>query len=363
MIMKAVSNITSIIPYKWGIVFSLIFVFLFFSYAKAQNNEKRYVFLEGRWKFSIGDDKKWSQPDFNDGEWEEIKAPSPWEEQGFSGYDGYAWYRKHFYFPSNLKGRMLYLHMGYIDDVDEVYINGRLVGSSGSFPPNYQTAYNAYRRYPLPESLLKIDGDNIISVRVYDAQLSGGIVSGNLGIYAVNFPVQPDLVLEGLWKFHLDDNMEWKEKNYNDKEWKEIIVPGNWESQGYQDYDGFAWYRKRFVLPENLKDRTVVLLLGKIDDKDEVYFNGRLIGHTGNMQDMGTNDWDWQQFRGYFIPRDLLQKDNLIAVRVYDGYINGGIYEGPVCLMTQEKYNDYWKLRKQQNKKHLKNFWELLFGG
>ncbi|MGE5683372.1 MAG: beta galactosidase jelly roll domain-containing protein [Bacillota bacterium] len=330
-----------------------------------QGREKRYVYLEGKWRFSIGDDKKWSRPDFDDHEWEEIKAPSAWEEQGFNGYDGYAWYRKHFYCPSNLSGKILYLHMGYIDDVDEVYVNGKLVGSSGEFPPYYNTAYTAYRRYPLPESLLKINGDNVISVRVYDAQMSGGIMSGELGIYAVEFPVQPDIVLEGYWKFHVDDNMQAKEKNFNDKDWNEIIVPGTWESQHYQNYDGFAWYRKKFTLPDNLKGKTLVLLLGKIDDKDETYLNGRLIGQTGNLHDEGTNDYDWQRFRGYFIPADALQKDNVIAVRVYDGYIDGGIYEGPVGIMTQEKYNAYWKSRRdqqQQNKKHQKNIWELLFG-
>jgi sialate O-acetylesterase len=329
----------------------------------AQNNEKKYVSLSGKWKFSIGDNKKFSQPGFNDNDWEEIYAPSPWEDQGFNGYDGYAWYRKHFYCPSSLKGKMLYLHLGYIDDVDEVFINGKLVGSSGRFPPLFQTAYNASRRYPLPLSLLNVNGDNLITIRVYDSQFSGGIVSGDLGIFALDFPIQPDIALEGLWKFHLDDDLQWKEKNFNDKDWNEILVPSNWESQGYPDYDGYAWYRKKFSLPDYLKTKTLVLLMGKIDDKDEVYFNGRLIGSTGNVNDTRTNDWDWQRFRGYYIPPEILQKENTIAVRVYDGYINGGIYEGPIGIMTHEKYNEYWKVRRQRVQKHQKNFWELIFGG
>lgn len=360
--MKAASSLDSLFIFHPGIILSLVFFFCSLSSVNSQDNERKYVSLEGKWKFSIGDNNAWSQPGFNDSQWEEIKAPSPWEEQGFNGYDGYAWYRKHFFCPASLKGKMLYLHMGYIDDVDEVYINGRLVGFSGSFPPDYQTAYNSYRRYPLPEDLLKINGDNIVSVRVYDAQLSGGIVSGDLGIYASGFPVQPDFVLEGMWKFHLNDNIDWKNVNFKDKDWNQIVVPANWESQGYTDYDGYAWYRKTFSLPENLKNKTLVLLLGKIDDKDETYLNGKLIGHTGNINESETNEWDWQQFRGYFIPRELLQKENVIAVRVYDGYLNGGIFEGPIGIMTPEKYSDYWKARRQQYK-HQKNFWELLFGG
>ena len=33
---------------------------------------------------------------FDDSEWEKINVPSSWENQGFHGYDGYAWYRTSF---------------------------------------------------------------------------------------------------------------------------------------------------------------------------------------------------------------------------------------------------------------------------
>ena len=38
--------------------------------------------LEGNWKFSIGDDSAWASPDYNDQDWEEIKVPSSWENEG-----------------------------------------------------------------------------------------------------------------------------------------------------------------------------------------------------------------------------------------------------------------------------------------
>jgi len=50
--------------------------------------------LNGEWKFRIGDNKDWADPAFSDAGWTTIKAPGPWEDQGFRGYDGYAWYRK-----------------------------------------------------------------------------------------------------------------------------------------------------------------------------------------------------------------------------------------------------------------------------
>src|SRR5512145_1485934 len=101
--------------------------------------------LKGDWLFSIGLDENWSSPSFDDSKWEKIRVPSAWEDQGFNGYNGYAFYRKKITVPASYKGRMLYLKMGYIDDVDAVYLNGHKIGSTGSFPPNYVTAYNANR--------------------------------------------------------------------------------------------------------------------------------------------------------------------------------------------------------------------------
>jgi sialate O-acetylesterase len=317
--------------------------------------------LRGWWKFSIGDDKQWSLPNYRDKDWEEIKAPSPWEDQGFYGYDGYAWYRKHFFCSNEFKGKSLYLLLGFIDDVDEVYLNGTLIGSSGSFPPEYNTAYNALRKYYVPENLLKFNSDNVIAVRVYDSQIGGGIVSGDIGFYYQSDVLQPDVILEGVWKFSIGDNMQWTDKNFNDKEWNKIFVPGYWETQGYNDYNGFVWYRKKFVLPEYLKNKKLVLMVGKIDDIDQVYVNGRLVGSTGRMRNKASEihfDQEYSTFRGYYIPDDLLTSgENVIAVRVYDGYNVGGIYEGPIGLIAQEKYTKFWRSQRKS-----KSIWEVIFG-
>ena len=64
----------------------------------------------------------------------------------------------------------------------------------------------------------------------------------------------------------------------DDNYWKEIFVPAYWEVQGYKNYDGFAWYRKSFVLPEKYSGIKLVLMLGMIDDIDQTYINGTLIG-------------------------------------------------------------------------------------
>ncbi len=118
-------------------------------------NAKNYLDLEGNWRFSIGDDTAWSSPDFNDNNWEKIKVPAAWEDQGFHGYNGFAWYRKTFTVPKELVGSNFVLSAGLIDDVDQTFINGKLIGMSGGFPPQYATAYDAYREYYISKDFLK----------------------------------------------------------------------------------------------------------------------------------------------------------------------------------------------------------------
>ncbi len=327
----------------------------------AQKKE-RLMNLKGYWKFSIGDDMNWANPSYNDDKWEEIRVPDYWENEGFYGYNGYAWYRKHFTFPDDFNGSMVYLQLGAIDDIDQTYLNGKMVGVSGSFPPNYETAYNAWRNYPVPVSYFKKNGDNVIAVRVFDSQLGGGIASGDIGLYFIPNELVAEENLEGEWKFKTGDNTEWKQNDFNDNNWATLMVPGYWESQGYKDYDGYAWYRKAFRVPKGLSNKKLVLMMGKIDDLDEVYLNGKLVGSTGTMYDnpaRNTHDNnEYDQFRGYYLPDGLIKanEDNVIAVRVWDGYLYGGIYQGPVGLISQEKYIKFWR-----NNKSKKNIFDVFF--
>ena len=314
------------------------------------NNYKQLINLKGNWKFMIGDDLKRSNPSYNDTNWENIIAPSSWEDQGFPGYDGYAWYRKTVTIPSINKNQKMILYLGYIDDVDEVYFNGYKIGHKGSFPPNYWTAYNSERLYLIPQELIKNNQSNIIAVRVYDSQLGGGIVNGEIGIYVKEVELPPDISLEGFWKFKTGDNMEWATKGFPDSAWKKITVPGYWEDQIVSDYDGFGWYRKHFKVDEAFKEKRFVLMLGKIDDLDEVYINGKLVGHTGTIYKDTTKIYmngEYIQDRYYYLNQDVLLPGqiNTIAVRVYDGYGEGGIYSGPIGLIELRKFVNYWRVR------------------
>ena len=314
---------------------------------KAQEDKSFLVRLDGKWKFSINDSAKWAKTDFDDGSWESIKVPSAWEDQGFYGYDGYAWYRTSFSYTKDMRNKDLYLNLGYIDDVDQVFLNGKLIGFSGSFPPQFCTAFEARRKYPIPEEYLNVQGKNVIAVRVYNHQMAGGILSGDIGISSSN--VKPDLSIFGLWLFKTGDNKVWKGLDFKDKLWKKIVVPGNWENQGYIDYDGFAWYRKHFLLPDELVNQKLVLVVGKINNIEEVYINGVLIGSSGQMPEPNEKpkieEQQDKKCHSYPVPENLIKpnKDNVIAIRVFNPQHRGGIVEGPVGFMKLGNFNRYFK--------------------
>jgi hypothetical protein len=337
--------------FKIGVLCSFM-VLLYSSTANSQDLEK-IVNLNGKWKFSISEKDGWTNKNFNDNNWDEIYAPSPWENEGYHGFNGFGYYRKKVEIPASLKSNSLVLHLGFIDDADEVYFNGEKIGFTGSFPPHYSTAYNSARKYLIPNELVKKGEINVIAVKVYDVGLEGGIVSGNLGIYAEQNPLPYIVELKGIWKFTIQDNLEFKNVNYNDNEWDKIMVPALWENQGYHDHDGYAWYRKQFKIPKELVNTELVLVVGYIDDIEQTYLNGLLIGHHGDWDRFTPQQWtsdDYRQLRAYYLNPSQFQagKTNTLAIRVYDHGGGGGIYKGDVGLIKQKDFVMYWR---QKNRK------------
>ena len=304
----------------------------------AASDMERLLNLRGNWKFSIGDNKHWADPGYDDRDWENIYVPTSWENEGFYGYDGYAWYRKTFDGAITKNQTNVFLMLGYIDDVDEVYINGKLIGFSGGFPPRYATAYKAKRLYYIPAEVLNPKGNNLIAVRIYDEGGEGGIVHGRVGIYKMVNEFEPTINLQGLWKFKIGNDIRWKNKYWNDEQWKDIITPSLWRNIGMWELDGHAWYRKTFFLDDGLKDEELYIVLGRIDDFDEAYLNGEFIGETRDGKRFGISS-SWLKLRIYKLPNDqlLFNGYNTVAVKVYDMGDKGGIYEGPIGIVTRNQ--------------------------
>jgi sialate O-acetylesterase len=330
----------------------LLFIALFIIPASLKASEWSCVVnMSGSWSFSVGDDPAWANPKTDVSDWDKIFVPGAWEEN-YEGYNGYAWYRKNFDMRSYPENGTLTLLLGRIDDVDETYINGVKVGQTGGFFPNYHTAWDVDRKYNIPEGLLKPTG-NVIAVRVFDEGNPGGIVSGDdIGIFYDNDNSLLSLDLSGKWKFSIYREPDVMDKDFDDAKWSSVDVPSSWESQGFKDHDGYGWYRKVFTIPQNIMKEDLYLSLGKIDDMDKVYFNGKLIGRTEDLDAYNrfTRSDAWRMYRIYRIPNHLLEAKNVIVVEVYDYQQRGGIYEGPIGLLNhrnadnilERNEDEYW---------------------
>lgn len=320
---------------KTKAIFLIACLLILNAFAVKAANWSRLVDLEGNWSFTIGDNPNWSKENVDVSDWDRLYVPANWDEY-YKNYNGFGWYRKSFDMRWMPEEGQIALFLGRIDDVDEVFINGVKVGQTGSFFPNFETAYNIERMYYLPKDLLRKTG-NVIAVRVLDDAGPGGILSGNrIGIYHDNDNALLSLDLSGSWKFSIFREKNVYETDFDDSDWKTINVPGYWENQGYPNYDGYAWYRKEFTMPDKLKGETLYLVLGRIDDMDKVYLNGEPFARTEYLDDYSKyrKSNSWRLYRVYRIPESRLKTKNVIVVEVRDDQQGGGIYEGPIGIMT-----------------------------
>ena len=147
-------------------------------------------------KFHAGDDMSWAGENVDESGWRDIKNTMTWTAQGIKIENGFGWYRYHVTIPksmlekSDLKETVDF-NMAKIDDADEVYLNGKLIGKTGSFPkdPNgYHSNWNAPRIYRVKanSSLIKWDADNVIAVRCYNAGDPGGMFAGPIKVRVPN---------------------------------------------------------------------------------------------------------------------------------------------------------------------------------
>lgn len=168
--------------------------------------------LEAKWKFATGDDKQYALPSFDDSGWKEINPSVVWEKQGYTDYDGFAWYRVSAVIPASMKADALkygglILYLGKVDDVDFTYFNGVLIGSTGKLPPEYASESATPREYRIAPDNIIYGKPNTIAVRVYDYSGDGGIYSGPLRISVIGAAEslviapafsQKDMIIKGL---------------------------------------------------------------------------------------------------------------------------------------------------------------------
>jgi sialate O-acetylesterase len=137
--------------------------------------------------------KTWNQPSFNDNNWGILNAPGVWEEQELGELDGIVWLRKTIEISAADAGKKAVIELAMIDDKDESYVNGKLIGSTA--------VYNAKRVYEIPAGILTT-GKNVIAVRITDGGGGGGIYGDAADLkLTIGSNVIP---LNGKWTYRIE---------------------------------------------------------------------------------------------------------------------------------------------------------------
>ncbi len=154
-------------------------------------------------------------------------------------------------------------------------------------------------------------------------------------------------LLNGQWHFRYDDDIlqaptDFNRTDFDDSAWDKIVVPSNWELQGYGTayYANieYLWtpnppkidipnpvgtYRTRFTVPQEWKGREIILHFGSITGYARIYVNGKETGMTKCSKTPAEFD----------VTQLLTDGENLLAVQVYR-YHEGSYMED----------QDFWRL-------------------
>jgi sialate O-acetylesterase len=116
----------------------------------------------------------------------------------------------------------------------------------------------------------------------------------------------------------------WSAAQLDTVDWQTMTLPGYWETSGWADFDGIAWFRRGFDLPKDWDGGEVELHLGQVDDNETTWVNGELVGATVG----------WNTQRIYRVPGKVLKPGaNVVAVRVLDSGLNGGFHDADMRVV------------------------------
>ncbi len=112
---------------------------------------------------------------------------------------------------------------------------------------------------------------------------SGSANAPTAGIRAVT-------LLDGQWRFHTGDDLQWGESGFNDSDWPAVSLSQSLVEQGIDTYNGYAWYRLK-IQPQQLAHFSAfasgqplsLLISSNSVGQLDVFVNGAEAGHTKGM--------------------------------------------------------------------------------
>jgi len=152
--------------------------------------------------------------------------------------------------------------------------------------------------------------------------------------------------LDTLWSFTPGDDPDFSKTAFDDSGWKKLRVDKIWEEQGFDPLDRYAWYRVKVNIPRELQRQSylkdsLLFFLGKINNFDQTFLNGKILGINGKVVPADTpldtsfvtapmEFWNMERHYALHVddPRIRWDDENVIAIRVFDQGGQGGLWSG-----------------------------------
>lgn len=157
--------------------------------------------------------------------------------------------------------------------------------------------------------------------------------------------LRPRTELSGGWKFIYADSPDFSSVDYDDSAWKDVKVP-NATFSFDRKASGYCWLRKTVLVSESLRGQTLYLSPGKLGDACQVYWNGTLIGESGQMPPAKEFS-SLNAPRMYAIPSAIVRVDgpNVLSYRFYQMRDRTAIARTYICSFRDalDRYLfDFW---------------------
>lgn len=162
----------------------------------------------------------------------------------------------------------------------------------------------------------------------------------------------PLVSLDGEWRFHPGDDPDgtkgWASPTFDDSSWPLINSDAPWNSQGYPDMSGFAWYRFSILVPAT--HPALAIDLTPILSSWRIFVDGKLAGSVGSMPAKVFPTANWQYTMLPVAPAETSAPNApsrriQIAIRVWQSpvwasYLGGGTEFGGSLLGESSRIAD-----------------------
>jgi hypothetical protein len=151
--------------------------------------------VEGSWRFAKDETdeglaKTFFAREFDDRAWLELAARSAEEKKLWDEYNGWGWYRRTETIPASWAGRRVSVVFDSVDDMYELYVNGRKTGGHGKIDRS-QTSFER-RTWVDISAFVEPGRANVLVLRINDWAAGGGIAGD---VWLTTGPVEEGLDL------------------------------------------------------------------------------------------------------------------------------------------------------------------------